>query len=207
MLSDKIELLQTDITKMDVGAIVNAAKHSLLGGGGVDGAIHAAAGSELKEECKLLNGCKTGEAKITGGHNLRAKHIIHTVGPVCERDELEEKYSKLLYNAYYNSLAVAVDNGVRTIAFPNISTGIYSFPKDKAAKIAIKAVNDFMLQCIYPFDKIYFVCFDDENYEIYSKKLTTFRNEEKKKKRKILFISVAITIICLALAIVLAIYK
>lgn len=162
---NKIELIKGDITQLKVDAIVNAANKTLLGGGGVDGAIHRAAGPDLLEECKTLNGCETGEAKITNGYNLPAKYVIHTVGPVWHqgiRDEIQ-----LLRNCYYNSLKLAVENKIRTIAFPNISTGVYRFPKDTAAQIAIRTVNYFLNQH-KKIKKVYFVCFDDENYEIYN---------------------------------------
>jgi len=150
---------------MSTDAIVNAANTSLLGGGGVDGAIHRAAGPQLLDECRTLNGCKTGEAKITGGYNLRAKYVIHTAGPVWHDGTNNE--TQLLYNAYYNSLQLAKGNGVRTIAFPNISTGVYHFPKDQAAVTALKAVKDFITANPDALDEITFVCFDDENYNIY----------------------------------------
>ena len=165
---EKIELLQGDITKLQVDAIVNAANKSLLGGGGVDGAIHRAAGPELLEETKTLNGCRTGEAKITGGYRLPAKYVIHTVGPVWKGGNKREP--ELLANAYSNSLAVASRHGLQTIAFPNISTGVYGFPKEKAADIAISTVMDY-LKHHGDIQKIWFVCFDQENYGIYEKKL------------------------------------
>lgn len=160
-------LLKADITEIKVDAIVNAANTSLLGGGGVDGAIHRKGGKAILEECiEIRNkqgGCKTGEAVITTAGNLPSKYVIHTVGPVWNGDKDEK--SKLLANCYQNSLNLAVENGIKNIAFPNISTGIYHFPKDKAAQIAVKAVKDF--QRISELEKIIFVCFDDENYQIY----------------------------------------
>ncbi|CAD0001096.1 O-acetyl-ADP-ribose deacetylase [Flavobacterium chungangense] len=160
-------LLKADITEIQVDAIVNAANTSLLGGGGVDGAIHRKGGKAILEECIQIRnkqgGCKTGEAVITTAGNLPSKYVIHTVGPVWNGDKDEK--SKLLANCYQNSLNLAVENGIKTIAFPNISTGIYHFPKDKAAQIAVKAVKDF--QRIAEIEKILFVCFDDENYQIY----------------------------------------
>jgi len=160
----KIELIQDDITTLEVDAIVNAANKSLLGGGGVDGAIHRAAGRDLLEECKTLNGCETGDAKITKGYHLPAKYVIHTVGPVWHGGNKKE--SDLLANCYENSLKLALDNHIKTIAFPNISTGVYGFPKDKAAKIAVKTVSDFLKQN-NSIEKVYFVCFDNKNYTLY----------------------------------------
>jgi len=163
----KIELLKADITEVQVDAIVNAANTSLLGGGGVDGAIHRKGGKAILDECIQIRnkqgGCKTGEAVITTAGNLPAKYVIHTVGPVWNGDK-EEK-SKLLADCYKNSLNLAVENGIKSIAFPNISTGIYHFPKDKAAEIAVKEVKDFGR--ISEIEKVLFVCFDDENYQIY----------------------------------------
>jgi len=164
----KIELIQDDITKLEVDAIVNAANKSLLGGGGVDGAIHRAAGSELLEECKTLNGCETGEAKITKGYHLPAKFVIHTVGPVWHGGQNNEY--ELLANCYNNSLKLALENNIKTIAFPNISTGVYGFPKDKAAKTALKTVTNFLNQH-NQIKKVYFVCFDNENYSLYKELL------------------------------------
>lgn len=164
-----LSVIQGDITKQHVDAIVNAANTSLLGGGGVDGAIHRAAGTQLLDECRTLNGCNVGEAKITAGYNLRAKHVIHTVGPVWHGGNDGE--ADLLYNAYYNSLLLAQEQNLKTIAFPNISTGVYHFPRDKAAAIALKAVNDFLDRNPYVIHDIVFVCFDEENFDIYNKML------------------------------------
>ena len=164
MNKNKIFLSQEDITEMEVDAIVNAANSSLEGGGGVDGAIHQAAGRELLEASRLLNGCATGDAKITKGFNLPAKFVIHTVGPIWSNGSNNEE--KLLESCYKRSLEVAVQNNCKTIAFPNISTGIYHYPKDLAAKIAINTVIDF-LDINHTVDKVIFVCFSKENYKIY----------------------------------------
>ncbi|MGC9344630.1 MAG: O-acetyl-ADP-ribose deacetylase [Bacteroidales bacterium] len=161
-------MMKGDITSLPVDAIVNAANKSLQGGGGVDGAIHRAAGPELLEECRSLNGCETGDAKITRGYNLPAKYVIHTVGPVWNGGKYHEE--KLLENAYRRSLEIARDHKLSTIAFPNISTGVYGFPKDKAAKIAISAVQNFLEENILP-EKVVFVVFDDENLDIYQRLL------------------------------------
>ena len=158
-----------DITRMAVDAIVNAANESLLGGGGVDGAIHRAAGPQLLEECRTLKGCKTGEAKITKGYRLPAKYVIHTVGPVWHGGGRGEE--ELLYNAYHNSLQVALENGVKTIAFPNISTGVYGFPKPLASQVAVKAVRDFC-SAHTGIDEITFVCYDAENEALYERRLS-----------------------------------
>lgn len=164
----QIELVKGNITKMEVDAIVNAANKSLLGGGGVDGAIHRAAGPELLEECRLLNGCETGEAKITRSYMLPSKYVIHTVGPVWYGGEQHEP--ELLANCYKNSLQIATQEKLNTIAFPNISTGVYRFPKTMAAGIAIRTVNKF-LQENTKLKTVFFVCFDEENYDIYKEKL------------------------------------
>ena len=162
---ERIKLIQSDITKLRVDAIVNAANRSLLGGGGVDGAIHRAAGKALLEECRLLNGCKTGDAKITKGYKLKASFVIHTVGPVWHGGNSNE--DQTLASCYRKSLQIAVMNDIKTIAFPNISTGVYGFPKDIAAKIAIDTVKAF-LDNNDTIKKVVFVLFDDMNYEIYS---------------------------------------
>lgn len=148
-----------DITKCDVDAIVNAANTSLLGGGGVDGAIHRAAGPDLVHECRILGGCKIGEAKITGGYKLLARHIIHTVGPNWQGGEKGEP--ERLASCFRRSLEVAGDNGLRTIAFPAISTGRFSYPIAEVAKIAIITVMDVMEERPRMFDHILFVCFDE----------------------------------------------
>jgi O-acetyl-ADP-ribose deacetylase (regulator of RNase III) len=164
-----LELIQGDITKIQVDAIVNAANTSLLGGGGVDGAIHKAGGKAILDECNQIRnkqgGCKTGEAVITNAGNLPAKYVIHTVGPVWNGGQSNEE--TLLFSAYTNSLKLAVENKITTIAFPNISTGIYGFPKNKAAKIAVDAVKKF-LTTNQDIKKVIFVCFDKENYDIYN---------------------------------------
>jgi O-acetyl-ADP-ribose deacetylase (regulator of RNase III) len=164
-MSANLTALKGDITKLQVDAIVNAANSSLLGGGGVDGAIHRAAGSGLLEECRRLGGCKTGQAKATKGYNLLAKFVIHTVGPVWHGGSAREEES--LASCYRNSLQLAFELEARSIAFPAISTGIYGFPKRQAAKIAVREVRSFPKS----FDKIIFVCFDEETAQIYAKLL------------------------------------
>jgi len=163
----RIHVIKADITKQQVDAVVNAANSSLLGGGGVDGAIHRAAGAQLLEECIAIRarqgGCKTGEAVITSGGNLPARFVIHTVGPVWNGGAKNE--DDLLASAYKNSLSLAVQHDIKTIAFPNISTGIYGFPKQRAAGIAVKTVHDFLSS--HPDMEIYFVCFDEENLQLY----------------------------------------
>ncbi len=166
---EKISLHKGDITKLDVDAIVNAANKSLLGGGGVDGAIHRAAGPDLLRECETLNGCETGNAKITKGYNLPASYVIHTVGPVWHGGNTNEE--QLLANCYENSLKLAVDHNLHTIAFPNISTGVYGFPKEKAADIAINTVRNFILNKPQV-KEVIFVVFDEENYLLYQQKLS-----------------------------------
>lgn len=164
----RIELIKGDITSLDADAIVNAANNSLLGGGGVDGAIHRAAGPDLLPECESLNGCETGQSKITGGYRLKAKHIIHTVGPIWQggyRDEYE-----LLASCYQTSLALAKEYKIKTIAFPGISTGAYGFPQDLAALIAVNETRRFLNKNNYP-EKVIFVTFSDDNYETYRKLL------------------------------------
>ncbi|MDO4490939.1 MAG: O-acetyl-ADP-ribose deacetylase [Lachnospiraceae bacterium] len=172
----RIEITQGDITKInDVEAIVNAAKNSLLGGGGVDGAIHRAAGPELLEECRGLHGCKTGEAKITKGYRLPCKYVIHTVGPVWYGGNQGEP--ELLANAYRNSLQCAVNNGIRTIAFPAISTGVYGYPIQPAAEIAIRTVKEFCRQNPGKLDLVRFVQFSSNSLEVYQRVLKNMEAE------------------------------
>lgn len=163
----KTDLIKGDIIKLAVDAIVNAANSSLMGGGGVDGAIHRAGGPAILEECRKIvarpGGCKTGEAVITTAGNLPAKYVIHTVGPVWNGGSKGEEQK--LADCYQNSLQLAVENGCETIAFPNISTGIYRFPKEKAARIAVDTVKKFLAQTDQV-KKVTFVCFDEENYQL-----------------------------------------
>jgi O-acetyl-ADP-ribose deacetylase (regulator of RNase III) len=169
----KIEFIKGDITKMKTDAIVNAANSSLLGGGGVDGAIHRAGGKAILDECIAIRnrqgGCKVGEAVITTGGNLAAKKVIHTVGPRWNNGQSDEETK--LKDCYENSLKLAEANGIETIAFPNISTGVYRFPKKRAAEIAIKTVQNYQSERI---KTVIFVCFDDENYDLYVKGLLNF---------------------------------
>ncbi|MCF8241731.1 MAG: O-acetyl-ADP-ribose deacetylase [Melioribacteraceae bacterium] len=163
-MNNRIELVKGDITECKTEAIVNAANNSLLGGGGVDGAIHRAAGPKLIDECRSIGGCPTGEARITNGYNLEAKYIIHTVGPVWydgNKNETED-----LAKCYVNSLQLAKEKNIKTIAFPSISTGIYRFPIDKASKIALRKVNEF-LDNDDSIEKIIFVCYSEEDYKVY----------------------------------------
>lgn len=168
-----IKLQKGDITKLKADAIVNAANSSLMGGGGVDGAIHRAGGLMILEECmEIVNrqgGCKTGDAVITTGGNLPAKKVIHTVGPVYNGGKKNE--AALLASCYKNSLQLAADNNLKSIAFPNISTGVYGYPKREAAAIAVEAVKHFINTHPDALDAVIFVCYDDENYLIYQELL------------------------------------
>ena len=161
---ERIGIIQGDITKIEVDAIVNAANNTLLGGGGVDGAIHRAAGPELLKEWRKLNGCETGKAKITKGYKLPAKYVIHTVGPIWHGGSNNE--DQLLASCYRNSLQLAVENGIRTIAFPSISTGAYRFPVRRAARIAMQEISGF-LEENGSIDKVFMVCFDEGTMEAY----------------------------------------
>lgn len=169
-MNDKIKVIKADITTLPVDAIVNAANNSLLGGGGVDGAIHHAAGPMLKEYCRKLGGCKTGEAKITPGFLLPAKFVIHTVGPIWGEGNEEQK----LEDCYRNSLLLAADNGCKTIAFPAISTGAYGYPADKAAGVAIRTIRIFLLQNS-SIDQIILACMGNHSYEILHNALQSIR--------------------------------
>ena len=172
-----IELVKGDITKIDnIDAIVNAANSSLLGGGGVDGAIHRAAGPELLFECRLLGGCKTGQAKITKAYQLPCKHVIHTVGPVWNGGSSNE--DELLADCYRNSLGLAVKHNIRTIAFPSISTGIYAFPVERAAKIAVDTVDKFLKENPGLFDTVLWVLFDDKTEAVYREAVQGLKNGE-----------------------------
>lgn len=165
-LNTPIGCILGDITKVsDCSAIVNAANNSLLGGGGVDGAIHRAAGKELLEECRTLHGCETGQAKITKAYKLPCQYVIHTVGPVWRGGKHNEE--NLLADCYRNSLEVAVQNGIRSVAFPSISTGVYAFPVDKAAKIAVNTVKKYLEEHKGAFDKVIWVLFDERTKHFY----------------------------------------
>ena len=175
-----IRILSGDMTQIPVDAMVNAAHNSLLGGGGIDGVIHRAAGPELVKECSTLGGCETGEAKVTSGYNLPCKYVIHTVGPVWEIDELwnpiyanavKDIFINQLRNCYFNSMLKATELCCESISFPNISTGNYNFPKDIAVKIAMEEVSKWLVLTTGSIKTVNFVCYDQENYDIYSELL------------------------------------
>lgn len=174
-LKSRIKLIQDDITKLNVDAIVNAANSRLAGGGGVDGAIHRAAGVELSEACSKLNGCSTGSSKITSGYKLPARYIIHTVGPVWRGGNSNEK--QLLESCYYTTLEIALQNKIKSIAFSNISTGIYGFPKPEAAEIAVGTVSSFLKINLLP-EQVFFVCFDEQNYNLYEE-ILGIKNDDR----------------------------
>jgi O-acetyl-ADP-ribose deacetylase (regulator of RNase III) len=169
---NRIRIHTGDITKLDVDAIVNAANSSLLGGGGVDGAIHRAAGRELEIECRMLNGCKVGDAKITKGYKLPARHIIHTVGPVWQGGGKDE--AELLASCYRRSLELAAANDCRTVAFPAISTGVYRYPKDEATEIAVGTVSMVVEEKAMP-ETVIFCCFDEQMAELYQRTVAALR--------------------------------
>lgn len=174
-MKSKLRVIKGDITQQRVDAIVNAANNSLLGGGGVDGAIHWAAGPGLLDECRKLNGCETGEAKITGGYNLRAHYVIHTVGPIWRGGGFNE--DDLLASCYCNSLTLATQHGIRTIAFPSISTGAYGFPVERAALIAVGEIAAF-LRDDTTIEQVIIVCFNDRAYECYSATVEKILSDE-----------------------------
>lgn len=172
-----IKTVKGDITKItDVQAIVNAANNSLLGGGGVDGAIHRAAGPELLAECQTLHGCETGQAKITKAYNLPCDYVIHTVGPIWNGGRSKEQ--ELLASCYFNVMRVALNNGIRRIAFPSISTGVYSFPVELAAKIAVKTVHRFLQENEKCFDFVEWVLFDSKTETVYKAEVDQLYKEE-----------------------------
>lgn len=176
-----LHIVKGDITELEVDAIVNAANTSLLGGGGVDGAIHRAAGPELLDECRTLHGCATGEAKITGGYRLPAQYIIHTPGPIWQGGAQNEE--ALLRNCYWNSLKLATAYGCKSVAFPSISTGIYHFPLERAAMIALETISSFLKEN-GSVKQVWMVCFDDNTYHYYQsywKKLQPGTNLSSKK--------------------------
>jgi len=166
MLDNRVKIILADITSVEVDAIVNAANETLLGGGGVDGAIHAAAGPDLLQECRRLHGCQTGQAKITKGYKLPAKFIIHTVGPVWHGGKRGE--AEKLASCYKNCFAVAEENKIFSIAFPAISTGVYSYPKEPATRIALSATKEFLRKARYV-QKVIFVCFSRADLELYQR--------------------------------------
>lgn len=167
-----LTVMQGDITRLEVDAIVNAASEELRGGGGVDGAIHRAGGPKILEECKQYSGCPTGEARLTSAGNMPSQYVIHTVGPIYRGGHHEE--STFLANAYKNSLEMALKSNIKTIAFPFISAGIYGYPKDEASEIAVKTVVDFLSKHQQAFKEIIFCCFSEKDYLLFCKKLKLF---------------------------------
>ncbi|MCL4078072.1 O-acetyl-ADP-ribose deacetylase [Coriobacteriia bacterium Es71-Z0120] len=178
---DRMTVVVGDITELDVDAIVNAANSTLLGGGGVDGAIHRAAGPGLLEECRLIGGCPTGEARITGGHRLKARYVIHTVGPVWRGGTHGER--ELLEACYRNSLALAASRGTETVAFPAISTGAYGYPKAAACDAAVEAVSEWLDEHELP-RHVIFCCYDDEDAHLYRERLEREEESAREERRR-----------------------
>ena len=172
-MKERIEAIVADITTLEVDAIVNAANSTLLGGGGVDGAIHQAAGPDLLQECKRLSGCEVGEAKLTKGYKLPSNYVIHTVGPIYHKDNHDQKL--LLANCYTNSLKIAKKLELKTIAFPAISTGVYRYPNDEAAQIAFYSVVEFLKHNRYP-KRVIFCCFTEKHYNLYQSLLNNWKS-------------------------------
>lgn len=177
---DRMSVVEGDITRLDVDAIINAANTSLLGGGGVDGAIHRAAGSGLLTECRTLGGCSTGEARITGGYDLPARHVIHTVGPVY-RDHDPDEARRLLASCYRESLRLAAAAGLRSVAFPGISTGVYGYPKEEACEVAVETVASWLAEHGSPHD-VTFCCFSAGDAALYRARLAsvTWRRQDQR---------------------------
>jgi O-acetyl-ADP-ribose deacetylase len=174
-INQRIAIVEDDITRLDVDAIVNAANKTLLGGGGVDGAIHRAAGPQLLDECRALGGCETGEAKITRGYSLPTRHVIHTVGPVWSGGDRGE--DELLARCYRNALALAAENGCKTVAFPSISTGAYRFPLERATRIALRETANF-LRAHPEIERVTFVCFGRDAADAYRRLFDELRQAE-----------------------------
>jgi O-acetyl-ADP-ribose deacetylase (regulator of RNase III) len=177
-VAGRIQVIQGDITKLDVDAIVNATNESLLGGGGVDGAIHRAAGPGLLAECRQMGGCPTGQARLTGGHNLKARHVIHTVGPVYDGGGYRE--AELLHSCYLESLRLALEANLETIAFACISTGVYGYPKDAACKVAVSAVVEWLATHNLP-QIVTFCCFGTEDFELYRARLISLQSSTQRR--------------------------
>ena len=173
-IADRVSVVEGDITRLEVDAIVNAANTTLLGGGGVDGAIHRAAGPELLEECRRIGGCPTGEARITGGYRLPARYVIHTVGPVYQGGDAGE--AELLRSCYRESLRLARAAGARSVAFPAISTGVYGYPKAEACAIAVSTVTEWLMTHDLP-RSVIFCCFDSATADLYRRRLTQLTGE------------------------------